>query len=213
MKPTFGQQAAYVLTHPGIPSVYYAHLYDWNLKPQIQPLINVRKSQGLTSTSAVAIQRAETGLYAAIIDGKVAMKIGPNAWDPGAGWTLATSGTGYAVWTKAGGTCTTVPVTFSIANANTTSGQSLYVVGNQAALGNWTVAQGFKLTIVGSGANATWSGTANLPPSAAFQYKYVKYDGSTAVWESNQATASGNREATTSACGTSTTRSDGNFKF
>jgi alpha-amylase len=207
---------AYILTHPGIPTVYYPHVYDWNLRTAIKSLIGIRKEQGITSTSSVAIQQAVTGLYAAIIDGKVAVKIGPNDWNPGSGWTLRTSGTNYAVWTigaGGGSGCSTVPVTFSIANANTVMGQSLYAVGNQTALGSWTPVSGFKLTIQGTGANATWTGTANLAPSTAIQYKYVKYDGSTAVWESNQSTASGNREATTAACGGSTTLNDGSFKF
>ncbi|WP_257459722.1 carbohydrate-binding module family 20 domain-containing protein [Archangium lipolyticum] len=209
------QGYAYVLTHPGIPAVYYPHIYNWNLKAEIKALMDVRKAQGITSTSAVSIQRAENGLYAAIINGNTAMKIGGTDWNPGTGWTIAASGSGYAVWTKGsgGGTCTTVPVTFSIANANTTLGQNLYVVGNQTVLGNWTPANGFKLTIQGTGANATWSGTANLPPSTATQYKYVKWNGSTAAWESNQTTSSGNREFTTPACGGTATRSDGNFKF
>jgi alpha-amylase len=109
-----------------------------------------------------------------------------------------------------GGTCA---VTFTIANANTSFGQNLYVVGNQTALGNWTPASGFALTIQGSGANVPWTGTVNLPAATAMQYKYVKWNGSTAVWESNQATTSGNREFTSCAAGTSVARNDGNFKF
>lgn len=108
-----------------------------------------------------------------------------------------------------GGTCA---VTFTIANANTSWGQNLYVVGNQTNLGNWTPANGFALTIQGTGANAPWKGTVNLPASTAAQYKYVKWNGSTAVWESNQATGSGNRELTTCASGGSQNRNDGNFK-
>jgi chitodextrinase len=105
-------------------------------------------------------------------------------------------------------------VTFTIANANTVVGQNLYVVGNQAALGNWTAASGFALTIQGSGANVPWSGTVTLPAGTAIQYKYVKRNGSTAAWESNQTTASGNREFSTAAnCTTPMTRNDGNFKF
>jgi alpha-amylase len=103
-------------------------------------------------------------------------------------------------------------VTFTIANANTVFGQSLYVVGNQTAIGNWTPASGFKLTIQGSGANVPWSGTVSLPAATATQYKYVKWNGSTAVWESNQPTTSGNREFTTCAAGGTAARSDGNFK-
>jgi chitodextrinase len=109
---------------------------------------------------------------------------------------------------------TTCQVSFAIANANTSFGQNLYVVGNVAALGTWTPASGFALAIQGSGANATWSGTVQLPAGTAIQYKYVKWDGSAAAWESNQTTASGNREfSTPSNCATGISRSDGNFKF
>lgn len=109
---------------------------------------------------------------------------------------------------------TTCAVDFTIANANTVVGQNLYVVGNVSALGAWTPANGFALTIQGSGANVPWTGTVALPPNTAIQYKYVKWNGSTATWESNQATTSGNREFSTPAtCGGTITRNDGNFKF
>jgi alpha-amylase len=94
---------AYILTHPGIPTVFYPHIYNWNLKTQIAALMKARKSAGVTSTSAVAIQAAQQGLYAAIVTGgthQLAMKIGPNSWSPGTGWTLQTSGNNYAVWQK-----------------------------------------------------------------------------------------------------------------
>lgn len=105
-------------------------------------------------------------------------------------------------------------VKFTIANANTVVGQHLRVVGNQAALGNWTPANAFGLSIQGSGANVPWTGTATLPPNTTVQYKYAKWNGSTAVWESNQTTASGNREFTTPAtCSTVIDRGDGSFKF
>jgi len=94
---------AYILSHPGIPTVFYPHIYNWNLKSQIAALISARKAAGVTSTSAVSIQQATQGLYAAIITGtahQLAMKIGPNSWSPGSGWTLRTSGNNYAVWMK-----------------------------------------------------------------------------------------------------------------
>ncbi len=113
--------------------------------------------------------------------------------------------------TQAPGTCA---VAFTIANANTAYGQNLYVVGNVAALGAWSPGAGFALTIQGSGANVPWSGTVQLPAGTAIQYKYVKWNGATATWESNQTTASGNREFTVPAnCGGTVTRNDGNFKF
>ncbi len=111
-----------------------------------------------------------------------------------------------------GGTCTTVPVTFRVANANTVVGQDVYVVGNRSELGSWTPTTGDKLTIEGSGANVPWSRTIQLPPSTAIQYKFMKY-GVNTVWESNQSTSSGNREAVTPACGGSATLDAGSFKF
>ena len=120
--------------------------------------------------------------------------------------------TGQTITGSGGGGSTTCAVTFTIANANTTTGQNLYVVGNQTALGNWTPASGYALAIQGSGANVPWTGTVALPASTAMQYKYVKWNGSTAVWESNQSTSSGNREFTSCAAGSSVARSDGSFK-
>lgn len=97
------QGYAYILSHPGIPTVYYPHVYNWGLKTPIKALMAARKAAGVHSTSPVAIQQATQGLYAAIVTGstrQLAMKIGPNSWSPGAGWTLQTSGTNYAVWMK-----------------------------------------------------------------------------------------------------------------
>jgi len=115
-----------------------------------------------------------------------------------------------AVTTTAASSC---QVTFTIANANTVMGQNLYVVGNDSRLGNWAPASGFALAIQGSGANVPWSGTVTLPAASAIQYKYVKWNGSTAAWEGSQATASGNREFSTPAsCSSPLPRNDGNFK-
>ncbi|TXH67187.1 MAG: alpha-amylase [Lysobacteraceae bacterium] len=124
---------------------------------------------------------------------------------------LSASSATLTVNTPLPGTC---QVSFTIANANTVFGQNLYVVGNVAALGSWSPGAGFALTIQGSGANVPWSGTITLPAGAAIQYKYVKWNGSTATWESNQATASGNREFTLPvSCASTVIRNDGNFKF
>ncbi len=96
------QGYAYILTHPGIPSVFWDHFYDWGLHDEIKDLIAIRKSNGIHSTSSLDIKVAQGNLYAAEIDGKVAMKIGSGNWSPaGAGWTLAASGSNYAVWEKA----------------------------------------------------------------------------------------------------------------
>lgn len=94
------QGYAYILTHPGIPTVFWDHFYDWGLHDEIKDLIAIRKDNGLHSESTLDIQTAQADVYAAIIDGKVAMKIGSGNWSPsGSGWTLAASGNNYAVWT------------------------------------------------------------------------------------------------------------------
>ncbi len=105
---------------------------------------------------------------------------------------------------KVGGTpaCTSVAVKFRVANANTISGQSIYLPGNRNELGNWTGTASNVLTQEASGANAAWSRTVQLPPSTAIQYKFLKKGGGVGdVWERNQATASGNRQVTTVGCG------------
>ena len=116
--------------------------------------------------------------------------------------------------TGGGGTCTTVPVTFRVANAATVAGQNVYVAGNRTELGNWAATTANALTIEGSGANVPWSRTIQLPPATAIQYKFMKSGAVASVWESNQSTSSGNREATTQACGAATLVLDaGSFKF
>lgn len=110
-------------------------------------------------------------------------------------------------------TCTSVPVTFRVSNANTVLGQNVYVAGNRAELGNWTPSAVNLLTIQGSGANVPWSRTIQLPPSTPIQFKFMKSGAVANVWERNQATGSGNREATTPACGSSLTLDVGAFQF
>ncbi len=112
-----------------------------------------------------------------------------------------------------GGTCTTVPVTFRVSNANTIYGQNVYVAGNRAELGNWSPSAVNLLNIEGSGANVPWSRTIQLPPVTAIQFKFMKSGVVANVWERNQATASGNREAVTPVCGSSLTLDVGSFQF
>jgi hypothetical protein len=102
---------AYILTHPGIPCVFFPHYYGGTYAKDgvsvtftsneiaINKLMAIRKANTINAYSSVAISNAST-FYSAIIDNKVAVKIGPGTWDPGAGWVLNTFGTDYAVWSK-----------------------------------------------------------------------------------------------------------------
>jgi hypothetical protein len=91
----------YLLTHPGTPMVWWPHYFNWGIKTEIDAMIKIRKDNQLSSTSALNIVTAINNLYAAIIDDKVAMKLGSDSWTPtGTGWILKLSGTGFAVWDK-----------------------------------------------------------------------------------------------------------------
>ncbi len=93
---------AYLLTHPGVPCVFWSHYFDWGCgtRHRLDRLIRLRRLAGLHARSAVAIREATWGLYAAVVDGRVAVKLGHRPWSPGAGWQLAVDGERFAVWMR-----------------------------------------------------------------------------------------------------------------
>ncbi|CAM8901525.1 unnamed protein product [Rhodiola kirilowii] len=95
------QGYTYILTHPGTPSIFYDHYFNWGLKNEINKLISVRNRSNIKPSSAVRIIASDADLYMAAIDEKIVMKIGPRL-DLGGllppGSKLATSGNDYAVW-------------------------------------------------------------------------------------------------------------------
>ncbi|MDD4004324.1 MAG: alpha-amylase C-terminal beta-sheet domain-containing protein [Elusimicrobiaceae bacterium] len=94
------QGYAYILTHPGVPCVYWPHYFDWDMKDEINRLIKLRRAQAINAVSPVRILKAETNLYAALIGNNTVVKIGPADWLPGPDWKLAVSGRNYAVWVR-----------------------------------------------------------------------------------------------------------------
>lgn len=105
---------AYIMTHPGIPCVFFSHYYGGAYKKdgvtrtytshenEINALIAVRKANAINALSTVSIQVASTSEYLAIIDSKVAVRLGNTTTLPtGTGWIENASGTGYKVWSKA----------------------------------------------------------------------------------------------------------------
>lgn len=77
-----------------------------------------------------------------------------------------------------------VTITFK-PTVSTVTGQLVYVVGNQAALGNWNTSAAVPCTTT-SATYPVWSCSGiQLAPGTAFEYKYIKRDGAGAVvWES-----------------------------
>uniref|UniRef100_A0A7S0XFN2 alpha-amylase n=2 Tax=Mantoniella antarctica TaxID=81844 RepID=A0A7S0XFN2_9CHLO len=117
-----GQGYAYILTHPGTPTVFYDHWKDAKLRDGINELIAIRKRCGIMCNAAVKIERAEDGCYAAHIGSprrqvehgtcdeidmslpSLCMKMGHGDWSPNADqvgnarWSCQSSGDGWAVW-------------------------------------------------------------------------------------------------------------------
>ena len=99
---TVGIGYAYILTHPGTPCVFWPHFFDWgpSMRQRIERLIHLRRHCGIHSRSHVDIKEACRGLYAAIIDNKVEVKLGRRGWSPGGGWHLVVDGDKFAVWMR-----------------------------------------------------------------------------------------------------------------
>ena len=113
---------AYILTHPGTPTVFYDHWKDGGLRDMIEELIATRRENEINCNAAVHIERAEDGCYAAHIGSprqhverglcdevdmsrrSICMKLGPGDWSPNhtnvgnTKWKLRASGDGWAVW-------------------------------------------------------------------------------------------------------------------
>ncbi|KAI1655789.1 carbohydrate-binding module family 20 protein [Daldinia decipiens] len=100
---------------------------------------------------------------------------------------------------------TAVAVTFNELKT-TTYGQTVKIVGNVAALGNWDTSQAVALSASQyTSSNPLWKGTVTLPAGQAIQYKYivVNTDGSVS-WEADP-----NRSYTVpKTCATSSSQSD-----
>ncbi|KAH9532111.1 hypothetical protein CY35_19G072200 [Sphagnum magellanicum] len=94
---------AYILTHPGIPCIFYDHYFEWDLKAQIQELVQIRKRNFINAESKVTILLAESDMYVANIADRVILKLGPRM-DMGRlvpsaqDWKLASYGDRFAVW-------------------------------------------------------------------------------------------------------------------
>jgi alpha-amylase len=101
------QGYAYILTHPGVPCVYWKHYFDWNRGNEIKALVRARKYAGVNSGSYIKTEVHDNN-YVAIVGDKptdsstLIVKIGYGfGFKPDEdAWGLETSGDGYAVWIR-----------------------------------------------------------------------------------------------------------------
>ncbi len=105
------QAYALVLTHPGVPSVFWKHYFEWgdDLQTKIKALINARKVAGVTAGSDIFLQQnaRQGGVYAAAVQGRNGMlyvRVGGSDanWQPSFSGTREyreyAQGAGWKVW-------------------------------------------------------------------------------------------------------------------
>eukprot|EP00928_Gymnodinium_smaydae_P050054 TRINITY_DN3366_c0_g6_i1.p1 TRINITY_DN3366_c0_g6~~TRINITY_DN3366_c0_g6_i1.p1 ORF type:complete len:1786 (+),score=300.32 TRINITY_DN3366_c0_g6_i1:41-5359(+) len=95
---------AYILTHPGIPSIFWDHLCDWgdDVRNKIKELIRLRRESDIKVNAKVKILAADNDLYLAEVGEPAALRIalGPR----GAGdadrsyWNEGAAGSCWRVW-------------------------------------------------------------------------------------------------------------------
>lgn len=107
------QAYAMILTHPGVPSVYWKHYFEWgsDLQNKINALINARKIAGVHSGSDLYLQNnaRQAGVYAAAVRGSRGMlfvRIGgrDSSWQPSSSgyghYRDYAEGAGWKVWVQ-----------------------------------------------------------------------------------------------------------------
>ena len=90
----------YILTHPGVPTVFWDHYFYWNLKGKIKELISIRKKANIDSASPVEIIQAKQDLYVAKINDNLLVKIGKGTWSAGPEFAAPIVGHNYAIWLR-----------------------------------------------------------------------------------------------------------------
>ena len=91
---------AYILTHPGLPTIFWDHYMTWSTDVQISiwKLAQLRHELGINRASQLAIDVADNSQYGARVDGKLAVRLGDGGWTPGDGWRERLSGPGFKIW-------------------------------------------------------------------------------------------------------------------
>jgi alpha-amylase len=105
------QGYAQILTHPGVPTVYWKHYFDWgpDLREKIRALINARKVAGVHAGSELDLQEnaRANGVYGARVAGRngdLYVRIGGEdaQWQPSASgyanYREYAAGAGWRVW-------------------------------------------------------------------------------------------------------------------
>ncbi|MGF1467920.1 MAG: alpha-amylase family glycosyl hydrolase [Sandaracinaceae bacterium] len=106
--PHFKSMAyAYVLSMPGVPTVYWPDAFDWGFEERLRGLIAARRRAGVTARSAWRDLRPPHEGFAAVVadergEESLALSIGSDYPGPGRGWEAAAEHPGqWTVWVRA----------------------------------------------------------------------------------------------------------------
>ena len=108
---------AYILTHPGIPCLFWPHAVRMpdgrhgDMAAEVAAMVRMRKDAGIAADSRVDILVAESDVYVARVRGRqadVTVKLGPRYDFPaeimpaegGREWKMCASGKDYAIWSR-----------------------------------------------------------------------------------------------------------------
>ncbi|XP_022997780.1 uncharacterized protein LOC111492635 [Cucurbita maxima] len=101
------QGYAYILTHPGTPTVFYDHFYDFGIREIINELIEARQRAGIHCRSSVKIFHANNEGYVAQVGDNLVMKLGHFDWNPskenqldGKWQKFVDKGSDYQLWMR-----------------------------------------------------------------------------------------------------------------
>lgn len=96
------QGYAYILSHPGTPTVFYDHLCDPKMEQVLRRILAFRRRQGIHCRSAQTILTAERDLYVAQIDNHSLCKLGPGDYVPlpEEGWVVAEAGNNWTLYER-----------------------------------------------------------------------------------------------------------------
>ncbi|MCR5049969.1 MAG: chitobiase/beta-hexosaminidase C-terminal domain-containing protein [Paludibacteraceae bacterium] len=104
LKDRLLQANAFLLSMPGVPSVFYPHWAKY--KEELKPMIDARHLAGVHSESVVSDETAEHDGYQCTVRGKngyLILCLGNKAPGSFSGFRKMASGNGYAIWVKAEG--------------------------------------------------------------------------------------------------------------
>eukprot|EP00928_Gymnodinium_smaydae_P053487 TRINITY_DN37464_c0_g1_i1.p1 TRINITY_DN37464_c0_g1~~TRINITY_DN37464_c0_g1_i1.p1 ORF type:complete len:648 (+),score=45.33 TRINITY_DN37464_c0_g1_i1:47-1945(+) len=94
---------AYILTHPGIPCLFWDHLFEWDeqIRKEIEQLVTARRKSAIPVDANVNIECADSDCYIAEIGNppRLRVALGPRAVDTvDSYWSIGPGGKGYKVW-------------------------------------------------------------------------------------------------------------------